>query len=343
MITIERYGAGDRASVESIFRRFHGDAAAEFLERWSWQYEQNPNLPAGLPLIWLVRMEGEVIGQYATMPVRLMANGHEIDAAWGTDVIILPHHQRLGLGRMMFDAWDQGVGASIGLGLTDASHGLFKKLQWPDMGRVPRLIKRLSARKQDALTSPVPLRARMAVALQTARTQLAPVDANIRQVTRFDAGATRLWERVGPLFAFAVRRDAAYLNWKFVDVPHLTYKIAVMEKGGETTGYLIIRQIEQNGWRATILADFLTDPREPGTFKALLHWAEREALAENSDVIRVSSAHATFNGILRTNGYEDLSPAIRFVAKINAIAVPPDYYGSLANWHVTVGDSDNDR
>jgi GNAT superfamily N-acetyltransferase len=343
MITIERYRAGDRAAVESIFRQFHGAMAGAYLARWTWQYEQNPNLPDGLPLIWLVRLDGELIGQYATMPVTLQANGHEIDAAWGTDVLILPGHQRLGLGRLMFEAWDQGVGASIGLGLTDASHGLFRKLQWPDMGRVPRLVRRLSARKQDALTEPPPLRARMAATIQNARIGLTPVDGGIRTVNRFDDGVSTLWERVAAQFAFAVRRDAAYLNWKFVDAPHVTYQRAVIQKNGTTAGYVIIRHVEQDGWRATILADFLADPADPGALGALLHWVDREALNAQADVIRVSSAHARFNATLRSYGYENLSPSIRLVAKINAVPVPPTYYDSLDNWHVTVGDSDNDR
>jgi hypothetical protein len=32
-----------------------------------------------------------------------------------------------------------------------------------------------------------------------------------------------------------------------------------------------------------------------------------------------------------------------FVAKINAVDLPADFYKSTDDWHVTLGDSDQDR
>jgi GNAT superfamily N-acetyltransferase len=344
MITIDRYRAEDRASVESMFRRLHGDAgAAAFLKRWRWQYEQNPSLPNAVPLIWLARIDGEVVGQYATMPVKLMVNGTEIDAAWGMDVMIMPEHQRLGIGRLMFEAWDQGVGASIGLGLTDASYGLFKKLHWPDLGRVPRFLKKLSARVQDNPPTAGRKHERVIRTVRNALVRLSPVSANVKRVRSFDEGVTQLWEREGTCFAFAVRRDAAYLNWKFLDATHLKYEAAVVERNGETNGYLVLHHAQQNGWRATIISDFFCAPADTATFSALLHWAEHEALAAKADVLRVFATHAGFGEMLRRNGYVNFDPAMRMVAKINAVTVPPNYYDTFANWHVTIGDSDNDR
>jgi hypothetical protein len=34
---------------------------------------------------------------------------------------------------------------------------------------------------------------------------------------------------------------------------------------------------------------------------------------------------------------------MEFVAKINAVGVPQDFYTSTERWHVTLGDSDQDR
>jgi hypothetical protein len=34
---------------------------------------------------------------------------------------------------------------------------------------------------------------------------------------------------------------------------------------------------------------------------------------------------------------------MEFVAKINAVDVPPDFYKQTDRWHVTLGDSDQDR
>jgi len=34
---------------------------------------------------------------------------------------------------------------------------------------------------------------------------------------------------------------------------------------------------------------------------------------------------------------------MEFVAKINAIDLPPAFYAATDTWHVTLGDSDQDR
>ena len=340
MVIVDRYRPEDNAAVAALFHRMYGPNAEASLQRWGWQYERNPNLPDGLPLIWLLRLDGEVIGQYATMPVILAVNGREIDAAWGMDVMITPEHQRGGYGRMMFETWDRNTGASIGVGLTDASAGLFKKLHWGDMGRVPRLIKPLSGRAPGA---PTRLADRVSRYSRNLAVRVRPIGGEVRRVHRFDGGVTDLWERVRSRFAFAVRRDATYLNWKFVDAPHLNYVFATLVRDGQTHGYVAIRHVEQADLRVTILADFLADPAEPAAFRALLRWVDREALAARSDLIRAVTTHQGFLRVLRSAGYLDGDPAMRFVAKVNAVQVPASYYDSSADWLVTIGDSDSDR
>ena len=344
MVTVDRFRAEDRAAVDALFRRQHGEVAAQaYLQRWNWQYARNPNLPEGLPLIWLARLDGEVIGQYPTIPVKVMVNGTEIDAAWGCDVMLNPEHQRHGIGRILFETWDRNVGASIAMGLTDASHGLFKKLRWPDMGRVPRLVKSVSARVQDSPPSRGRLGARLRCGIRNLMTRFRLPGGDTHVVRQFDEGVTRLWERVGQSFAFAVRRDAAYLNWKFVEAPHLDYVMATCVRDNETCGYVAIRHVEQEGWRATIIVDFLSDPGRPDVLQALLRWVDRAAIAARSDVIRVHATNARYIDGLHSAGYADRDPVMRFVAQINAVEVPPHYYDSFADWHVTMGDSDNDR
>ena len=60
--------------------------------------------------------------------------------------MVAPERQRQGLGEVLFRTWDRNVGASLGLGLSDASYRLFQKLRWPDVGPVPCLVKPLTRR-----------------------------------------------------------------------------------------------------------------------------------------------------------------------------------------------------
>src|SRR6186997_2558849 len=134
MADIDQYRPEDRRQVEALYRRIFGPDAAERNKlRWDWQYRLNPSAPPDGPHIWIAREGTSVIGQYATMPVRLSVGGREIDASWGMDVMVAPERQRRGLGDVLFRTWDRSTGASLGLGLSESSYRLFQKLAWPDV------------------------------------------------------------------------------------------------------------------------------------------------------------------------------------------------------------------
>lgn len=347
MAEIDRYRPDDRRQVDALYRRVFGADAANANElRWDWQYRLNPHAPPDGPLIWLAREGPAIVGQYATMPVRLAVEGREIDAAWGMDVMVAPERQRQGLGDVLFRTWDRNVGASLGLGLSDSSYRLFQKLRWPDPGPVPCLIKPLSRR---ALRQPGwPMVVNRLVSYLTlpwvrlvARQR--PLQGEVRIIRSFDESFTRLWDRIGPKFQFSVRRDAAYLNWKFIQSPHVRYHVAVLEREGETAGYVVYRHIQEPRGRVTLLVDFLTDPADEAGFLTLLRWVDREAQAADSDKIRGHAMHGQFRRLMRKSGFYSVKSTMEFVAKINAVDVPAAFYDDTSGWHVILGDSDQDR
>src|SRR3954447_3407522 len=234
MAEIDRNRAEDRRSVAALYRRVFGhDAAAGSQLRWDWQYRRNPNNPKGEPEIWIAREGPAVVGQYATMPVQLSVAGQQVRGSWGMDVMVAPERQRQGLGEVLFRTWDRNVGASLGLGLSESSYRLFQKLRWPNVGPVPCLVKPLTRRALRRPNWPQPVnRLVSAITLPivkvVARTR--PIRAEVRLIQRFDDSFTTLWEELAPKFALAVRRDAAYLNWKYVSAPHVRYSIAVLRR-----------------------------------------------------------------------------------------------------------------
>lgn len=347
MAEIDRFRFEDRRAVEALYRRVFGaDAADASRLRWDWQYRRNPNNPGDTPEIWIAREGPTVIGQYATMPVKLRVAGQEIDASWGMDVMVAPERQRQGLGEILFRTWDQHVGASLGLGLSESSYRLFQKLRWPDIGPLPCYVKPLTRRALRQPTWPMPLnRLVSAITLPLVRiiARTRPLRAEIEQTRRFDQDFTRLWERIGPKFAFAVRRDALYLNWKFIEPPHVRYSVAVLKRQGEACGYAVYRHLQEPRGRVTLLVDFLTDPDDETGFKTLLRWVDREARSADSDKIRTFALHGAFRKGLKKSGYFQVKSTIDFTAKINAVDVPADFYKQTDRWHVTLGDSDQDR
>jgi GNAT superfamily N-acetyltransferase len=344
---VVRYRQEDRRAVDALYRRVFGiDAAEASRLRWEWQYRRNPNNPGQEPEIWIAREGPALIGQYATMPVRLSINGREVQGSWGMDVMVAPERQRQGLGEVLFRTWDRNVGASLGLGLSDASYRLFQKLRWPDVGPVPCFVKPLTRRALRRPEWPVPInRLVSAVTLPIVKivARNRPLRAEVRLLQRFDDSFTELWESLAPKFDLAVRRDAAYLNWKFTSAPHVRYSIAALRQNDRNTGYAVYRHLVEPRGRVTLLVDFLTDPDDEAGFETLLGWIDREARRADSDKIRAFALHAGYRRALKKSGYFQVKSTMEFVIKINALDVPASFYDQTDNWHVTLGDSDQDR
>jgi len=345
MADITRYQPDDRRAVDLLYRRVFGhDAANASQLRWHWQYHQNPNNPPEGPLIWLAREGPTVVGHYATMPVRLQAGGGERRAAWGMDVMVAPERRRQGIGEALFRTWERQVDAALGLGLSASSRHLLEKLRWPQPEVVPCLVKPLTRRALRQPSWPMPVnRVVSAVTLPLVRmvARAKPLAAQVEPIRHFDERFDELWARVGPSFGLAVRRDAAYLNWKFIDPPHVRYSVVALKRDETVGGYAVYRHIQEPMGRATLLVDFLADPVDVGGLATLLRWVDREARAADSDKIRTYATHGAYRKVLRGSGYFPVKSNLELMVKLNAEGwLPP---GGLEAWHVTLGDSDQDR
>jgi hypothetical protein len=348
MAEIDRYRSEDRRQVEALYRRVFGpDAADANRLRWDWEYRRNPHASADGPCIWIAREGSTVIGQYATMPVRLSVLGREIDASWGTDVMVAPERQRQGVGDMLFRTWDRETGAALGLGLSESSARLFEKMSWPNVGPVTCLVKPLSRRALRNPTLPTGLNRFVSyVTLPWVRrvARMKPLEGEVQPIRHFDESFTSLWERLRNKFAFVVRRDANYLNWKYIQAPHVRYVVAALMRDEGAAGYVVYRHLQEPRGRVTLLVDFLADPGDTSGILTLLRWLDREARAADSDKIRTFAVNEPFRKLLRQSGYYQRRKAgIEFVAKINAVDVPGNYYTERDTWHVTLGDSDLDH
>ena len=346
-MNVDRYRPDDRRSVEVLYRRVFGNDAAEASRlRWEWQYRRNPNNPGSEPAIWIAREGTTLVGQYATMPVRLSLGGREVQGSWGMDVMVAPERQRQGLGEVLFRTWDRNVGASLGLGLSDSSYRLFQKLRWPDVGPIPCFVKPLTRRALRRPDWPVALnRLVSAITLPVVKIvgRPRPLAAEVRLIQRFDDSFTALWDQVAPKFDLAVRRDAAYLNWKYVNAPHVRYTLVALRRNDRNVGYAVYRHLHEPRGRVTLLVDFLVDPADENGMRTLLAWVDREARQADSDKIRTFALQADFRRVLKRSGYFQVKSTMEFVVKVNALPVDPQFYERTDNWHITLGDSDQDR
>jgi hypothetical protein len=260
--------------------------------------------------------------------------------------MVAPERQRQGLGEVLIRTWDRHVGASLGMGPSEASHQLFRKLRWPDVGPVPCFVKPLTRRALRRPNWPLGLN-RLVSAITLPFVKIVarnrPLRAEVRLLHRFDESFNELWESLAGRFDLAVRRDASYLNWKYTTAPHVRYSIAALRRNDRNVGYAVYRHLVEPRGRVTLLVDFLTDPDDLEGFTTLLGWVDREARRADSDKIRAYALHSGYGRTLRKCGYFQVKSTMGLVVKVNALELPSAFYEETGNWHITLGDSDQDR
>jgi hypothetical protein len=160
-------------------------------------------------------------------------------------------------------------------------------------------------------------------------------------VSGFDARYDALWERARSSYAMCVRRDAAYLQWKYVDCPHRRYDLAEATRGDELAGFAVSRHEDRGGVRLGWVIDLFAEADDHAARDALLgHVLDgfRAASVSRAQAFAMSAAVASD---LRRRGFGPAPSPMQFCVRAR---VPSErVLEDLAGWHVMFGDSDMDR
>jgi GNAT superfamily N-acetyltransferase len=265
-VVIERRSA---AQDEELFKRYGEVFGQELTEssrkRWRWQYLENPCARTEGLAIWVAREGDALLGQYASMPVALWWGGREVRSSWGMDVFLRPEARGRGVGTQLFGAWGDSVDVALGLGLTPSSLGLFRKLRYHDVGPVPYYQKVLDAsaiarRRLGSVLGPwaAPL-VSLALRLRHPERALSTgTPVSVQPITGFSSAYDTLWEQARGAYAMCVRRDAAYLNWKYVACPHVRYDLWEAQREGRLCGYAVSRPAAHQGLKLGWILDVFT-------------------------------------------------------------------------------------
>jgi GNAT superfamily N-acetyltransferase len=345
---IDRRRPEDEGEIEALYRSVFGSALAEgSRRRWHWQYEESPEAAGEEPAIWVAReADGRVLGQYASMPVRLWWGGSEVSSSWGMDVFVRPEARGRGVGARLFSAWADSVDVALGLGLTPSSYGLFLKLGYADVGPVPFFQKAidpvaLARRRLGPVLGPIAgwtLRAALSLLVRGPQRAGAVL---VQRTDGFGPDYDGLWQRARDSYAMCVRRDAAYLNWKYLRCPHRRYDLWEARRAGELSGFAVSRHEDYRGLRLGWIVDLFAAADDSEARGALL-----EAVLASFRSVGVARAqafamNAALARSLRTRGFWRGRSPMQFCVRARPASAA--VLGDPGRWHVVFGDSDMDR
>ncbi len=247
-------GVGDRAEQLDLFGRAFGREVPEGL--FSWRYDRGPH---GQALSFLTRDgDGRAICGYACSPRRVLLAGVEAESGplgQTGDVMTDPEWRGRGIfrgldARCMEEATERGWPAVIGLP-NSTSAPLFVRMGWETVGEVCTHTLPLvaDARARAARLGAGRLAAwgagraarRAAGGRQRWSAELRRAGIASAELTAFPAEVGALCAQVGRRFRFMVRRDAEFLDWRYLNAPSGLHRALGFYEADDFIGYVVVQ------------------------------------------------------------------------------------------------------
>jgi GNAT superfamily N-acetyltransferase len=300
-------GSERRGEFLGLMREVYGEAMSD--EEFDWFFERNP---AGGKVLSAAEEDARVLGVLAMSFARAVVEGREQRVAFAVHAVTHPASRGKGVfSRLELRNEERAAaeGAGLALGFTNPMAGpiLVGKLGWRDLYRM-----RLWARVLR------PLRA----ARRRGGGGLPATGGGTLE--QFGAEQEQAWRRVAGEWGDCLVRDAAYLNWRYVDAPKDYRAFA------SPNGYAVVGHAVQKGFSSAVICDLVGPAREQ---RSLLRRCLREARGGADVAIGVPAPgqRAAFASL----GFFPTPMTIRVIGK----PLVPD--ASLPeSWHFSPGDTD---
>jgi len=265
-------------------------------------------------------------------------------AHWITNLMVDPGSQRRGIGSALHLASLAETGLALALDVTPPAERLLRREGACDLGLVPFYVRPLDVdalwarRPRPAPALAAPIASRIVGLLDRREARLLRKDpVELVGVDRFSEAADEVWESCAAHYPVLVRRDRAYLNWRFAGDPLQRYELFEVRREGRPIGTAVLRTGAWGRVPAGFIVDWLCAPRDgEALLAACLAVFRSRRLAAAYCVHRNPAG----TGMLLRLGFARRRGGFRFL-----LCGRPG--GAMLrnprNWFVTLGDSNLDR
>ncbi|MEW6716800.1 MAG: GNAT family N-acetyltransferase [Chloroflexota bacterium] len=340
----------DKPALEAFLRKVYPPPKANFLHaHGEWWHSGENNR-------WVLLVDDQTCGEHsrtiagycAVIPTRVLIQGEETPAIWWVDLIIAPEFRGRGL-QTLFDAKIRNIDV-LKLGVPNARAAkIHRKHGWGVRQDYRVFLLPLHPLQLKSLRNVSGLRGKLQ---RTAALGLTPLTALLRRrlSTYLPHTARRLespspdiladvFHRYHPTGLNTTYRDAAYIQWRFLEAPYrneLSFYLA--GPGPSPSHYLVIRQFPTQGSLFTRILDLYGDFSDQEGVKDILHLALKDIVSTSSSQVTVMVTLPELKSIFRSLGFL-VSTVSRFCwhsfSQASMQALKRSNYWTLA-------DSDND-
>lgn len=327
-----------------LFSAVYGRPLSE--ERWRWKLGRWGSLPN----VWVAESDGTLVCQYAAMPAPGRLFDRDATVMMAVDAMTSPEHRRRGVltevVRRAHDAWRQG-GVPLVLGLPNEQWGsrtqalgwapLFR-LRWLAFPLRPAAILRrryghiVAAGLGPLANAWIRLRGPFGDGIAAAQA---------RVVTRAGPAFDALSEKLRGLASLSIRRDGAWVGWRFLAAPEPSYRVLRAGSEAEALGWSAFRVDRSRGHAAGLVADLAADPSHPEAWSAVIETTLSALSAEGAETASTLAAEGSARyERLREQGFVPrphgfMVHAVALDAGLDVAAL-----GRPAAWDMAGGDFD---
>jgi len=328
-------------------------------ERIKWQNDTNPSMVPGGRTEWICRSRdsGRIAGHFAVMPAALKVGGSYIRAAWGRDFIVSPELRGTGAGTLLLnkaiaDAKEE-YGAILLAGVGDKSYGIFSKIGFRETGRIPAHVLILDADNvASCLVGNVIASKILAGGLKFFRSasagrfrkEASTGGVSISPVSSFDGEFDGMWADNSQEFNVSVRRDRAFLDWRFTKCPAGGYSVFSARDfvSGKLRGYIALRRGLARGIHTGVITDIFARRDDGETIEALVeHAVGYFRSMRDIDMVRCDIMGRIFVPALTRLGFIRVPSSSRLMYLSSDESVS-SLLSDEGNWFLTYADSDLD-
>ncbi|HUF46918.1 MAG TPA: GNAT family N-acetyltransferase [Vicinamibacterales bacterium] len=336
----------DRAIVDLFGQVFGRDGAERFEARWAWQYMENPYNDADDPIHWIaVDDGGTLLGHISTMPFQMWWGDRDVRARSSLDQFVDPKARGRGVGVALVKAHIADIDLGLALGMTPSSYPIFKKF-FTDIGPVPAYLRVLDgsalARRKwgpvaGTLAGPV---VGLGLTLFSRRVPSADGVA-VSEVASFTDDYTDLWARARASYASVVRRDRAYLQWKYERCPYHRYRVFEVRTRGTLSGFAVVRAEGEPAFRRGIIVDLFADTTDTAAHDALISAVVDTFRREGVARVETYCLHQAIGASFGRHGFRAGRTAMNYCIAACRSSVEP--LARRFEHQLVLGDGDLDR
>jgi GNAT superfamily N-acetyltransferase len=344
-----------RLAAEVFFEQPPDRFSAEY---WNWEFEQ---APAGRSSAWIADDAGRAVGHYAAVPLTYTIDGRAITGAIVVDVMSDSDYRNQGmftaLGRSaVAEVGEDGISFVVGYPVRPEVMPGHLKVGWVHAFDLPvyALPLKFESALTEALPTWAPAGALAPVARAGYRSVMAPAlrrrfsagtarrgSVVLREVTELDEGVDALADAVAAGHRVVLRRDLAYLRWRYLKHPRETYRIVVAEEGERLVGLSVTRPGELLGIPALVLVDLAVVPGRPDVVAQLVDGAVAEGRERGSELVATMlNAQTQERRAVQSRGFLRTPAAFHYIVRPTREDVDRSVLMDPRSWWVTWGDTD---